>query len=128
MRCAARSAQNRQRRLAAKRRGVARDQDSAVAGLHHRGREAAREVKQAHGIDLEIAVQHLRVDLHERAAGAAHRIVDQHRRLAHLLAHRSDRRIELRLVGDVASKGLGVGDLVLERRRRWRSRANRATR
>lgn len=49
--------------LAPLRRGVGGDDQRALAGLHHRRLGKPRQVEQRHRVDLEVALQRLRVDL-----------------------------------------------------------------
>src|SRR5205823_3377538 len=60
--------------------------------------------------DLEVAVQHLRVDLHEAAERTADRVVHEDFRRAELLLDRRDRGIDLGLIRHVARKGVRVGN------------------
>src|SRR5438552_7675855 len=65
-------------RFAAECRGVAGGNNGPFACRNHRWRQSSGEVKQRHGIDLKVAVQHLRIDFQKVPEGTAHRIMDQH--------------------------------------------------
>lgn len=99
----------------AKRGGIPGHQNCAALGSHRRRRETAGEIEEAHRVDLEVVVQHARLDLQERAPHAADRIVDEHAWLAERALDGVNRTGDLGRVGDVAQEALGFGHFTLQR-------------
>jgi len=90
------------------------DDDRAPAGADHGGREAARQIEQAHRIDLEIAVKHRWIDFEEGAEGASDGVVHHHIWRAELALDAICRAIDLRRVRNVAGIALASGNFALE--------------
>ena len=101
-------------RLAAERRGIPAGDDRTLSCGYHGWCKTTSKVQQRHGIDLEIAVHDLRVDVQEIAESAADGIVDEHRGHAQRLCRRRNYGVELCFVGHVTDKGFGIFDLVFE--------------
>src|SRR4029077_6902898 len=101
-------------RLPSQRRRVPCDDDGSFPRVDHRGRQSPGQMEKRHRVDLEIPIQHLGLDLEERAEGAAHGIVYQELRRAKLRAHSLDRGIELRFVAHVAGITARVLNLAFE--------------
>jgi glycolate oxidase len=101
--------------LAAQRRGVAGDDDGALARALHRRRQPAHDMEQAHGVDLEIAGEQRWLDLAKRAEAAGNCVVDKHRRRPERGFDRARARLHLRRVRDVANKAPGVRQFAFER-------------
>jgi len=68
--------------FAAKCRGVATRDDRSFSRRYHCRSQSSREIQQRHRIDLEVPIEHVRINLHEIAKRAAHSIVDQDLRRA----------------------------------------------
>src|SRR5271169_645435 len=101
-------------RLTSQGRSITRHDDVAAAGADHRGREATRQMKQPHRVDLKIAVKHCGVDLEERAEGAAHRVVHEGSWHTEIAFYAVRRRLDLRSIRYVACVSLAVGKLALQ--------------
>src|SRR5262249_53569874 len=94
----------REGRLPTQRGGIAAGDDGTATRRDHRRREAAGEIQQRHGVDLEVPVEHLWIDIEKTPESAADRVVDQHRGDTERVLYRCQRRVELCFVSDVASK------------------------
>jgi hypothetical protein len=64
---------------------------------------------------LEIPVEHLRLDLQERAPPSAYRVVDEHARGAVSFADFDNGVRDLALAGNIADHGVGIGKFLLQR-------------
>jgi hypothetical protein len=84
-------------------------------------------MEQRHCINLKIPIEHLWINLHEIAEGAAHGVVDEDLGRTEFAADRLDRSIELAFVGDVAWIASGVWDFAFQAKSRSRVRASIAT-
>ncbi len=100
--------------LATQCRRVAGCDDCTLAGVDHRRGEPPRQIQQAHRVDLEVAIEDVRIDLAERAERAADGIVDHDSGAAEIVLHGRGHRLDLRGVGDIASIGFCARQLLLE--------------
>ena len=71
-------------------------------------------MEQSHRVDLKVAVQHFRVDIHEVAEGATNRVVDQDLRCSQVGLNRIDGSIELDLIGYITWIGPRICQLGFE--------------
>ena len=71
-------------------------------------------MQQGHDVDLEVALQHGRVDLLKIAEGAADRVVDDDLRRAELAGDAAQHRAHLMRVGHVSGEGVRAGDVARE--------------
>ncbi|GLR95164.1 hypothetical protein GCM10007858_27980 [Bradyrhizobium liaoningense] len=112
MRCAALVGAKPAKLALPDRRGVAGDQDRALAAIDHVGRQFACQVQQTHHVDLEIALQHLRVDLAKAPPTAADGVVDQHLGRAEAALDVGNHAAHLIFVGDVAGHRVHISRLL----------------
>src|SRR6202165_3147700 len=102
-------------RLAAKRGGVAGDENRALARLDHRRRHFARQIQETHDVHSKIMFELLRVDFEKGSPASSHRIVDEDIRDAVQFADVGNRVRDLALAGNVADHRVGVWQLSLKR-------------
>ena len=69
-------------------------------------------MQQGHDVDLEVSLQHGRVDLLKIAEGAPDRVVDDDLRRAELAGDAAEHLAHLMRVGHVGGKGVRAGDVV----------------
>jgi len=100
-----------ERGFAAQGRRIPGGDDVATPGADHGGREPPRQIQQPHRVDLEIAVEHRRVDLEEGAEGTADRVVHQVCGRSELPLDVLSRSLDLCRVGDVTGIASGTGEL-----------------
>jgi predicted SnoaL-like aldol condensation-catalyzing enzyme len=88
--------------------------NGALAGADHRWGKSPGEVQQAHRIDLEVAVENLRIDLAECAECTADGVVDDDVGIAEIALYRRRYGFDLRRIRHIAAISLRACQLFFQ--------------